>query len=155
MKKILTLILLVVAATMAARSQDYDIRMAGQGESGKYYVQVTAVLDKNQNKTALEWLQRLAADGVMFRGVASAKGVASQSALIQDHTAKARKSEWFDAFYRDGLYKNYVNLESESVVVTKLPKKKFEVSGRLVVDKEQLIKLLQDAGIIQGFNNLW
>ncbi len=155
MKKIITFLLLALTVAISARCQDYDLRMAGQGDGGKYYVKITTVLDKKQNKTALDFVKRLTVDGVMFRGVASAKGYPSQSPLIKDTSVKARKSEFFDAFWNEQQYLNFVNLENESVVVTKLPKKKFEVTARLLVDKEALLQFLEDSGIVEGFGNLW
>ncbi len=155
MRKLITLLLIILAGAAAASAQDFDIRMAGQGDGGRYYVKLTTVLDKKQNKTALDYLKRLAVDGVMFRGVAAGKGYTSQRALIEDPAVKVMKNEFFTAFYNEGLYKNYVNLENESVVVTKLPKNKFEVTGRLLVDKEGLLQFLEKSGIVEGFGNLW
>lgn len=155
MKKIFVLLLFVMCVAVTAGAQDYDIRMAGQGDGGRYYVKITTVLDKKQNKTAYDYLRRLATEGVLFRGVAGANGYPSQKAILTDVTIKSRKAEFFDAFYREKQYDNFVMLETESVVVTKLPKKKFEVTGRLLVDKEGLLHLMEDSGVIQGMGNLW
>ena len=155
MKKILVFLLLVIGMATAVGAQEYDIRMAGQGDGGRYYVKITTILNKEQNKAAYDWLRRLAVEGDLFRGVAGANGYPAQKAIVADVTAKSRKAEFFDAFFREQQYNNFVALETESVVVTKLPKKRFEVMGRLLVDKEALIHLMEESGVVQGMGNLW
>ena len=152
MKRISIFIIVLLAVVWGACAQDYTITTAGQEKNGQYYVTVTTVLDKKQNKAALDWLVRLAVDGVMFRGTG---GYPSQQPLVKDPSAKQLKAEFFDAFYNEQQYKNYSSLERESVSVTKLPKKKFEVSGRVTVDKERLLAFLSKAGIVKSFDDLW
>lgn len=155
MKKLMCLLMFLALGMAHGLCQDYDIRVENQGDGGKYYVAVTTVLDKKQNKEALEYLKKMAVEGVMLRGVAGAKGYPSQKPLIENPTAKVTHKDFFEAFNNDRLYLNYVYLENESVSVTQLPKKKFEVSARLLVDKESLLHLLEEAGIVEGFSNLW
>lgn len=155
MKKILSILITLLVSSASALAQDYNISVESQGEGGKYYVKVTTVLDKKQNKEALDYLKRFAVDGVMTRGIAGAKGYSSQKPLIDDPTVKTTRKDFFDAFYNDRIYLNYVLLENESVGVTELPKKRYEVTGRLLVDKERLLHFLEEAGIVQGFGNLW
>ncbi len=149
----MSLLMCVVCAV--AFAQDYSIQVAGQAEAGYYFVTVTTILDKKQNKTALDHLRRLAVEGVMFRGVASAGGHPSQPALVRDPYVRTSKAEFFEAFNRERQYLNFVELNPESVVVTSLPKKKFEVTGKLSVKKDELANFLQQSGIIQTLNNLW
>lgn len=155
MKKLMCLLAFLAFGLAHGFCQDYDIRVENQGEGGKYYVNVTTVLDKKQNKEALDYLKKLAVEGVMLRGVAAANGFPSQKPLVDNPTAKTTHKDFFDAFNNDRLYLSYVTLERESVSVTQLPKKKFEVSGRLLVDKESLLHFLEEAGIVEGFSNLW
>ena len=48
-----------------------------------------------------------------------------------------------------------MSIVDASLVSTKLGKKNYELSAILTVDKESLLKYLQDEGIVKGFSNLW
>lgn len=155
MKKTLTTLVLLLLAVIGMRAQDYSLCMDSQGRDGKYQVRVTAILDKKQNQTATDYIKRMAVDGVMFRGVAAAKGYPSQAPLITDPTVAQTKADFFNAFNANKGYERYVSLDKQNMVVTKLPKNKFEVVAILQVDKEQLIAFLESNGIISGFGDLW
>ncbi|MBO4978076.1 MAG: hypothetical protein J6C67_05095 [Muribaculaceae bacterium] len=158
-----TLLLTVMAfltGTVAASARQnvppaYDIEIAGQADGGRYLVRVTTVLDKNQKNDAREWLRRLAVDGVMFHGLAPAGGYSAQAPLIADPLVRSQKAEFFTAFNNEKLYNNYADLENSSIIMTKLPKKKWEVSALITVDKENLLHFLNEHGIVEGFGNLW
>lgn len=155
MKNFLFFMIFMLAVTFGMRAQDYSLSMNNQGRDGSYQVKVTAVLDKKQNKTAADYLKRMAVDGVMFRGVAASGGFPAQSALISDPTVAQTKADFFTAFFGAKEYDRYVNLNLQNMTVTKLPKGKFEVSGIMQVNKEALIQYLTDHGIISGFGDLW
>lgn len=155
MKKVLTLLMILIMSSVTGLCQKYDIRVENQGEGGRYYVKVTALLDKKQNKEALDYLKKYAVEGVMLRGIGGANGYSAQKPLIEDPTVKDTHKEFFEAFNNEKKYLDYVVLDNESVSVTQLPKKKYEVSGLLLIDKERLIHFLEECGIIEGFGNLW
>lgn len=155
MKNIILLISLVMAFSLPLKAQDYDLSVAGQGANGNYYVTITAVLDKKQNKETLDHIKQYCVEGIMLKGASGSNGYPGISALISNPSVFTTKSEFFDAFNREKKYSLFANVERESVVVTELPKKKYEVSARVVIDKESLIKYLQDCGIIKGFDSLW
>lgn len=153
-------VLAVLAGSPAAAAREsappaYDIVVAGQSNSGRYFVRVTTVLDKHQKDAPRQWLRRLAVDGVMFHGLAPAGGYPGQAPLIADPLVRTEKAEFFDAFNREALYENYADIEESSLLVTRLPKKKWEVSALISVDKESLLRFLQEHGIVEGFGNLW
>ncbi len=150
----------VIAGSLTASARDntppaYDIAVAGQAQSGRYLVKVTTVLDKKQKDTPREWLRRLAVDGVMFRGLAPAGGYPGQAALITDPLTRSQKAEFFEAFNNEKLYNSYADIEDSSILITRLPKKKWEVTALVTVDKEALLRFLQEHGIVEGFGNLW
>lgn len=150
----------MIAGTFAASARDntppaYDIAVAGQAQSGRYLVKVTTVLDKRQKDEPREWLRRLAVDGVMFRGLAPADGYPGQAPLITDPLTRSQKAEFFEAFNNEKLYNSYADLENSSIIMTRLPKKKWEVTALITVDKESLLHFLQQHGIVEGFGNLW
>lgn len=155
MKKLILTLLAAVICCCAAVAQDYNIRMAGQAANGGYYVKVVTVLDKKQNKTSMDYIKKMAVDGVMLRGVAAGSGYPSQRPLIEDPDVARNKAEFFDAFNRDKLYENFCIVEPSSVTVTELKKKKYEVSALVTVDKERLIQYLTECQIIKNFDSLW
>lgn len=155
MKKLILSLFFVMTAFCTVMAQDYNIRMAGQASNGGYYVKVTTVLDKKQNKEALEYIKKMAVDGVMLRGVAAGSGYSAQRPLVSDPDVARMKSEFFEAFNSERLYNNFCTLEPTSVTVTQLPKKKYEVTALVTVDKERLIKYLTDHEIIKNFDSLW
>lgn len=155
MKRLIISLLAMVLCCVGLYAQDYNMRMAGQASDGGYYVKVTTVLDKKQNKTALDYVKRMAVDGVMLRGVAAGSGYSAQRPIIQDPDVARLQADFFEAFNRDGLYNNFCNLEPTSVVVTELPKKRYEVSALVTVDKERLINYLTECQIIKNFDSLW
>lgn len=155
MKKFIFFITLLLATAFGLRAQDYSLVMNNQGRDGSYQVKITAILDKKQNKTAADYLKRMAVDGIMFRGVAAAGGFPAQSALISDPSVAHTKADFFTAFFGNKEYDRYVNLNLQNITVTKLQKGKFEVSGIMQVNKEALIEYLTQHGIISGFGDLW
>lgn len=155
MKKTLTLLIFSLLCITSCFSQDYNIQFAGVGDGGNYFIKVTAVLNKKEYKDAQNWIKRLAVDGVMFRGVAGGAGYTSQKALISDPEIRTTKAEFFDSFNKEQRYLDFVNLQNSSVESTKLPKKKYEVSANVVVDKEKLLHYLEENGIVSGMDDLW
>lgn len=146
---------LVLAGASAACAQEYNLTEESTDNGGNYLVKVTVVLDKNQAKEANDWIKRVAVDGVMFRGVAAGNGGQGHKALIKNPTVKTTKAEFFRVFENDRLYANYANIRNGSVVSTKLAKKKTEYTALVSVDKEALVRLLEESGVVKGMGNLW
>lgn len=155
MKHILTTMIALMAFIFTATAQDYNIRMAGQASNGGYFVKVTTVLNKKENKNSMDYIKKMAVDGVMLRGVAAGSGYGAQRPLVQDPDIARQKSEFFDAFNKEQVYLNFCMVEPSSVTVTQLPKGKFEVSALVTVDKERLINYLTEHQIIKNFDSLW
>lgn len=122
MKKTLALLIFSLLFVANCFSQDYNLQFAGVGDGGNYFVKVTATLSKKEYKDAQNWIKRLAVEGVMFRGVAGGAGYTAQKALISDPEVRTTKAEFFDAFYKEQRYLDFVNLQNSSVESTKLPK---------------------------------
>lgn len=155
MKHLIFSIIALMAFCFNLSAQDYNIRMAGQAANGGYYIKVSTVLDKKQNKTALDYIKKMAVDGVMLRGVAAGSGYGAQRPLIQDPDVIKQKAEFFEAFNREGVYANFCMVEPSSVSVTQLPKHKYEVTALVTVDKERLLQYLSEHQIIKNFDSLW
>ena len=155
MKGLILSFIIAVVCGISSYAQDYNLRMEGQAADGGYFVRLTTVLDKKQNKTAIDYVKRMAVDGVMLRGVAAGNGYGAQRPLVTDPDVVRMKAEFFEAFNREGLYNNFCIVEPSSVSVTQLPKKKYEVSALVTVDKERLIQYLTECQILKNFDSLW
>lgn len=152
MKKIFLLFIMVIV-TISCFSQEYNISSAGQGKDGNYLVKVRTYVAKTQ--MAEDAVKQCAVHGVIFRGVTDPTGASSQKALVSDPNVANTKKAFFDAFFSEGAYLKYVSVVESSLSCTKVPKKKYEASALLLVDKESLQHYLEESGIIQGFSNLW
>lgn len=152
MKKFILSIIMAVAA-ISCFSQEYNISSAGQGKDGNYLVKVRTYVKKTQ--MAEDAVKQCAVHGVIFRGVTDPAGSSSQKPLVSDPNVASTKKFFFDAFFSEGAYLKYVSVVESSLSCTKVPKKKYEASALLLVDKESLQHYLEESGIIQGFSNLW
>ena len=139
--------------SIAIYAQEYNITSAGQGKDGNYLVKIRTYVPKT--KMAEDAVKQCAVHGVIFRGVMDASGNATQKALVNDPNIANTKKAFFDAFFSEGGYLKYVTVVESSLTCTKVPKKKYEASALLLVDKESLQHYLEESGIIQGFSNLW
>ena len=59
------------------------------------------------------------------------------------------------SFYIDRNKKQNGEIERLKAIMKNKQTKKYEITARLTINKESLIKWLEDNGIIQGFSNLW
>ena len=138
------------------KGQDFSVMSDGQGHNGEYIVIVVVSTKKNPAKEAENLVKEYAVRGVMFRGVAPYKEHPGQKPLIGDPAVEQVKGKELQAFWREKLYLNYAILQPQSLSVMKNKQTKmYETTARLTINKELLIKWLEDNGIIQGFSNLW
>jgi len=152
MKKIL-LFLFATLVSATSIAQEYNITSAGQGKDGNYLVKVRTYVSKTQ--MAEDALKQCAVHGVIFRGITDKSGAAAQNPLVSDPNIANTKKSFFEDFFSKGEYLKYVSVVESSLSCTKVPKKKYEASALLLVNKESLRGYLEKSGIIQGFSNLW
>lgn len=150
--KLILFFLMACCAQIMAQSA-YEIAGNGQGKNGAYYVKVTTVV-KNV-KTAKDELRRDAVHGVLFKGIMNnTDGGANLKPLVNDPNIEKTKAEFFNAFWNEKAYEKYVSMTEASFTSTKV-KKGYEVSALMLVDKERLLKYLEESGIVDGFSNMW
>ncbi len=156
MKQILFLlatVFLCVAEAFGVSVPEYELEGAGTGAQGTYLLKVS-VLTKNKNINNSE-LGKAAVHGVLFRGFSNKDMRQHQKPLAGSSAVEASHPEFFDEFFSDnGAYKNYVESVAGSRSVIKAGKM-YKVSGNIVVNKEQLRKDLEQAGVIKGFNSIF
>lgn len=156
MKRIFVSLLVCMLAFTAYAQGDYNIVSAGQGKSGHYLVKVTALVAKSDLKggKAEDLLKRYAVHGVMFRGLMASDGYGEQEPLIKDPNTEQVKADFFKAFYAEKAYGRYASIVESSMSSMKV-KKGYEVTANLLINKELLVKYLEESGVVKGFSNLW
>lgn len=135
-------------------AQAYDIACGGQGKNGTYMVKVTVQVKKVEE--GMEMLKRCAVHGVLFRGfTGEAVGCTSQKPLVGNPAIEQTQAAFFTRFFEDGIYRGYVSPVESSFTNTKLKRRLFEVSALFLVDKERLLRYLEENDIVKGFSDFW
>lgn len=145
---------LFAASTVCGQNAEYNIACAGQGKDGAYMVKVTTRV--KDTKKGVEELKKCAVHGVIFRGfMGEAVGCTDQKPLVKDPNVAQEKADFFQTFFSTGGYARYVSLVDSSFASTKIKRKNYEVTALFLVDKESLLRYLEQEKIIEGFSNLW
>lgn len=154
MQRLALMLICLFGTLLACRATDipeYELEGNGTGAQGTYLVKVS-VLTKN-NKISSAELGRCAVHGVLFRGFSNKELRQSQKPLAGSAAVESQHADYFKSFFaEEGAYKNYVGEVSGSRSVVKVGKQ-YRVSATVTVNKEQLRKDLEDAGIIKGLNS--
>lgn len=150
MKKIFSLTLLVMVALMTAARDivpEYDITGAGSGTEGTVLVKVFVYGKKVSDAD----LKRAAVHGIVFLGC-SGNASGAQQPAIAPASAEKDNAEFFAAFFAiDGECQNYASIVSGSYETVKT-KKGYKVGAIIQVNKSNLRKSLEKAGIIRSLN---
>ncbi len=154
-KVFLTLLLLFTISNFAIAKDkenlNYEIEGAGTGAQGTYLVKVIVI--NKSSKINDELIARCAVHGVLFRGFNNKELRQSQRPLAGSAMAESQHADFFkDFFSENGLAKNYVASINGSRQVIKSGKQ-YKISTIVTVNKEQLHKDLESAGIIKGLNS--
>ena len=141
---------LVVFAKGNGEELNYEIEGAGTGAYGTYLVKVTVI--SKEKKIQDELIARCAVHGVLFRGFNNKELRQNQRPLAGSAMVEAQHADFFKDFFKEGgIAKNYVSAVNSSRQVVKSGKK-YRVSTIATVNKEQLHRDLEKAGIIKGLN---
>ena len=162
MKKFLLLAALILATTLTGaakkptKSQQamqqfrYELECAGNGVQGTYLVRVWTY-DKKQ-KEAQAACARNAVHGVIFKGFAGGDGCIGQKALVPSPGAEMEHEDFFRLFFDDkGEYRKYVSIVAGSELCEKVGKE-YRAGAIVSIQKDELRKALEAAGIIKGLN---
>lgn len=156
MNKIITFLLaLAVMLPIGATAKDkndgklnYEISQAGVGNQGTYAVKVTVI--SKDKKVSDDLIARCAVHGALFRGVGSKGPIAGSAA------AEAQHADYFQNFFApNGPARNYVSEVSPQRDVLKVNKKEYRVTKIVSINKDQLRKDLEAAGVIKGLNSIF
>lgn len=158
--KVLLLLLVVFNGNFYAYSKDkneampeYEISGAGTGVQGTYLVNVS-VLTKDK-KIDNSVIARCAVHGVLFRGFSSKEHRQTQKPLAGTPMAESQHAEFFSSFFAPGgLASSYVSEVDGSRQVVKNGKK-YRVTAIVTVNKTQLRRDLEEAGVIKSLNSIF
>lgn len=162
MKKFLLLAALILATTLTGAAKKptkseqamqqfrYELECAGNGVQGTYLVRVWTY-DKKQ-KDAQAACARNAVHGVIFKGFAGGDGCIGQKALVPTPGAEMEHEDFFRLFFSDkGEYRKYVSVVAGSELCEKVGRE-YRAGAIVSIQKDELRKALEAAGIIKGLN---
>ncbi len=153
-KFILTLFLFCFS--LSGYSQDFIMQSAGESKTGQSIVNVLVYADKKEKRSSDDLVKLSVVRGVMFQGIFDNEGRSLKKSIFDDPNIEKTRSDFFEAFFRDGIYRKYANIVGTSLSAMKNKKtKKTEITAQVIVDREALIKYLETAGVLKGFSNLW
>ena len=99
--------------------------------------------------SAVETASVNAIHGVIFSGCSASEGMPAQTPLVKTPTLSKEQTAYFDAFFRDRKYSQYiVSIARSSMKVIKM-KKQYRIEVVVSVNKRKLRQELEKAGIIQ------
>lgn len=167
MRKLLTLVLaaaIVCPLTAFAKKNDeglapeYQLEGAGVTSQNAQQVVIT-IITKKKDKVTEDDLERAAVHGVLFRDYDDATNsgfgsVASHKSIMGSPTAEAEYVDFFEPFFKNGDYRKYVQLVSNSRRVVKSGKE-WKVSAVVRVNTSALRKDLKKQGMIKDLGSGW
>ena len=156
MKKILFFICFFALSLLvkAELPFQYEIECAGNASQGNYLVKVY-VYNKKGNVTD-EMLRRAAVHGVIFRGfMAGPQGCSPQKPLVRNASLEYDRNDYFSIFFKqNGQANQYATVQNGTYERYKI-KKNYKVGAIVVVNKDQLRSVLEEAGLIKGLSSIF
>lgn len=137
---------------IAGNVSEYEIEGAGTGAQGTYLVRVS-VLTKDKKISNAE-IGKCAVHGVLFRGFVDQKTKRHQKPLAGNASVESENVDFFKNFFDGGSANDYVGVVSESKSTVKAGKQ-YRISAIVTVNKEQLRKDLENAGVLRGLNSIF
>ena len=134
----------------------YELDCMGTGKQGAYLIKVWSYSKKP--RLAIEKAKRNAVHGVIFKGFAAGKqGCKSQKPLARNSNLENEKKSFFTGFFKDGgKYMKFVTASNDGAVAAgdrlKVSKKMYKIGIVISVNKDELRKELENAGIIKSLD---
>lgn len=162
---ILAMLLVTIGtSTVLAKKTDeglapeYQLEGAGMTSQNAQQVKITIITKKKDNVSESD-LERAAVHGVLFRDYDDATNsgfgsVASHKSIMSSPTAEAEYIDFFAPFFKDGQYKKYVQIVSDSRRIVKSGKE-WKVSAIVRVNTAALKKDLKAQGIYKDLGGGW
>jgi hypothetical protein len=129
----------------------YEIECAGNGTQGTYLVKVWSY--SKRPSVAAEQCMKNAVHGVIFKGYTGGNGCVAQRPLASHPGVEMEYEEYFRNFLSDkGEYYKYVSLTGATQEIIKVGKE-YKVGIIVSVQKDELRKALEQAGVIRGLGS--
>lgn len=131
----------------------YEIECAGSGVQGTYLVNVSVHVGKKEMNQNM--IKRAAVHGVIFRGFTGDVGCIAQKAMAKSPMLEQEKAPFFQLFFEDnGQFMRYAKIvEGTFKTVGLAAKKEYLIQATVSVQKDQLRKDLESAGVIQSLSS--
>lgn len=159
MKRIIFALLILVSIssflTLEAKKEEglmqYEMQGAGTGVQGTYLVEIS-VLTNSRDVNDVD-LIKAAVHGVLFRGFTNAEARNTQKPLAGSPANEAQHLDFYKVFFGpEGSAGQFGSVMAGTRKITKAGKQ-YKVSAKVSVNKAQLLKYLQDVGVIKGLNS--
>lgn len=138
-------------ANKDTKSFRYEIECAGNGVQGTYLIKVWSYSKKA--RVAAEQCKKNAVHGVIFKGYTGGNGCVAQRPLAKNPGVELEYEEYFRHFFSDGgEYYKYVSVTSAEQEMVKVGKE-YKVGVVVSVQKDELRKALEAAGVIKGLGS--
>lgn len=130
---------------------NYEIVGAGTGSQGTYLVEVS-VLSKKKDVSDAQLISA-AVYGVLFRGFNNPAARGFKKPLAGSAANEAQHADFYkDFFSGNGMAKTFGNVVKGTRSITKAAKE-YKVSAKVAVEKETLLKYLEDAGVVRSLKS--
>lgn len=155
---VLTILICLSAMLFAAYAKgdavpNYDIETTNKTAQGAYIVKVT-VVTKDKKIPEVDF-KRAAVHGVLFRGATSTNGGPAIRPIAGSAANEGQHGDFYkDFFAPEGQAAKFASLMDGSRSITKSGKE-YRHSVIAIVQKDQLRKFLEDAGVIKGLNSIF
>lgn len=147
------LLSLLYGITISAKEKDeivlpeYELQGCGTGMQGTYLVDVT-IYHKDRDASA-SFIGRCAVHGVLFRGFSNKELRQAQKPLAGNASVEVQHKDFFESFFaQGGQAAGYTKEISGSRKVVKSGKL-YKITATISVNKDQLRKDLESAGVIK------
>lgn len=131
----------------------YTIEAAGLGTQDNMLYKVICWV-KNPS-SAVETASINVVHGILFTGCSASAGIPEQVPLVQSPTLSKEQHTYFDAFFHDRKYNQYIaSVARNNLKITKM-KKQYQVEVVVAVNKRKLRQDLEKAGIIKKLGALF
>ena len=153
-KLLLLIFCLSIGFNIDAKKKDsiigYDIEYSGaQGVSGSCMIQVW--INTSKATLSTEEFKRYAVEGILFKGYARPQQERINP-MVTD-AVKQAKSDFFNAFFKNGDYSKYASVLGNTVKNLKITKKEYRLGMIVSVSTDNLRRDLEEAGIIADMGN--
>jgi len=135
----------------------YEIEAEATGNAGTYQVKVWSY--SRNVETAMEQAKKNAVHGIIFKGFPRKGSVQGQKPIATDPSIDEQHKDFFEQFFKTGGgdYMKFVTLANNGQIGPgdriKISKKEYKIGVVVSVNKSELRKYLEKAGIIRGLSD--